>query len=153
MSDPIYLSEYEGLIREVLSTGGEFRLYPRGTSMLPLIRQGRDSVALSALHRPPRKYDILFYQRRDGSYVLHRVKAVTPEGLTLWGDNQHRLETGVREDQIIGYAARIFREEKELDYQSVAYRAYLWLWQSWAVRRVILPIVYRLRRRNNHADN
>lgn len=152
MSERISLAEYDGLIREVLSTGGEFRLYPRGTSMLPLIRQGKDSVALRAMERKPQKYDILFYQRSDGSYVLHRVKEVTGNGMTMWGDNQHMLEHGVTEAQIIGYAARIFREDKEINCQGFGYRLYLWLWQFWVVRRILLPIVYRIRRMKN-AEN
>ena len=149
MSDPIYISEYDELIREVLASGGEFRLYPHGTSMLPLIRQGIDSVALRTLDRPPRKYDILFYQRQDGSYILHRVKEVTKNGLVLWGDNHTMLEYGITEENIIGYAARVFRGETELDCQSLKYRTYLWLWQFKAVRRIILPIAYRLRKEKN----
>lgn len=140
--DPIYLSEYDSLIREVLASGGEFRLYPHGTSMLPLIRQGRDSVALRALDRPARALDILFYQRSDGSYVLHRVKEVTPDGMILWGDNQIMLEYGVTEDQIIGYAARIFRDDNELDCRSFGYRMYLWLWRFKALRKVYLRLAY-----------
>ena len=46
MSDTYSLSEYADIIREVLDSGGEFTLYPRGTSMLPLIVEGRDSVTL-----------------------------------------------------------------------------------------------------------
>ena len=146
MSDPIHLSDYEELIREVLASGGEFRLYPHGSSMLPLLRQGIDSVALRSLNRPPEKFDILFYQRSDGSYVLHRVKEVTPKGLTMWGDNQTMLEFGVSCDQIIGCATRIFRGETELDCQSITYRAYLRLWQFKAIRRILLPIAYHLRK-------
>lgn len=146
MTDPIYIAEYDELIREVLSSGGEFRLYPHGTSMLPLIRQGADSVALRSLDRPPRKYDILFYQRQDGSYILHRVKAVTDKGLILWGDNHTMLEYGVTEAMIIGCAARIFRGEKELNCQSIPYRAYLWLWQFKAIRSLVLPVAYHLRK-------
>ena len=149
MSDPIHLSDYEELIREVLSSGGEFRLYPHGTSMLPLLRQGIDSVALRSLDRPPRKFDILFYKRRDGSYILHRVKEVTKDGLVLWGDNHTMLEYGVTDDMIIGYAARIFRGETELDCQSLWYRLYLRLWQFKAIRRVLLPIAYCLRKEKN----
>ena len=149
MSDPIYLSDYDELIREVLVSGGEFRLYPHGTSMLPLLRQGIDSVALRSLDRPPRKFDILFYQRRDGSYILHRVKDVSKDGLILWGDNHTMLEYGVTEDMIIGYAARIFRGDKELDCQSLRYRLYLWLWQFKAVRRMLLPIAYYFRKEKN----
>lgn len=146
MSESIHLSDYEELIREVLASGGEFRIYPHGTSMLPLLRQGIDSVALRSLDRPPRKFDILFYQRADGSYILHRVKEVTPQGLILWGDNHTMLEYGVSDDMIIGYAAKVFRNDKELDCQSLKYRTYLWLWQFKAIRRVLLPIAYRLRK-------
>ena len=149
MSDPIHLSDYEELIREVLSSDGEFRLYPRGTSMLPLLRQGIDSVALRSLDRPPQKFDILFYKRQDGSYILHRVKEITDKGLILWGDNHTMLEYGITEENIIGYAARIFRGETELDCQSFRYRLYLRLWQFKAIRRVFLPIAYRLRKEKN----
>jgi len=149
LSDPIYIAEYDALIREVLASGGEFRLYPHGTSMLPLIRQGVDSVALRSLTRPPQKFDILFYRRQDGSYILHRVKKVTDKGLILWGDNHTMLEFGVTNDMIIGYAARIFRGETELDCQSLPYRAYLWLWQFKAIRRILLPIAYHLRKEKN----
>ena len=149
MPETIHLSDYEELIREVLATGGEFRLYPHGTSMLPLLRQGIDSVALRSLDRPAQKYDILFYKRQDGSYILHRVKEVTPNGLILWGDNHTMLEYGVTDDMIIGYAARVFRGETELDCQSLPYRAYLWLWQFKAIRRILLPIAYRLRKEKN----
>ena len=149
MSDPIYIAEYDGLIREVLASGGEFRLYPHGTSMLPLLRQGIDSVALRQLDRPPRKFDILFYQRSDGSYILHRVKKVTSDGLIMWGDNQTMLEYGITEKNIIGYAARIFRGEEELNFRSFTYRVYLWLWQFKALRRVLLPIAYHLRKEKN----
>ena len=148
MSDAIHIADYDSLIREVLATGGEFRLYPHGTSMLPLLRQGVDSVALKALDRPPRKYDILFYRRADGSYVLHRVKEVAPEGCILWGDHQFELEYGVGEDQIIGYATRIFRGEDELDCQSLTYRWYLRLWQFKALRSIVLRIAYHLRKEN-----
>ena len=149
MSDPIYIAEYDALIREVLASGGEFRLYPRGTSMLPLIRQGIDSVALRSLDRPPRKFDILFYKRRDGSFVLHRVKEGKAEGLTMWGDNHTMLEYGVTDDMIIGYAARIFRGETELDCQSLRYKLYLWLWQFKAIRNLVLPFAYHLRKEKN----
>ena len=149
MPETIHLSDYEELIREVLATGGEFRLYPHGTSMLPLLRQGIDSVALRSLDRPPRKFDILFYKRQDGSYILHRVKEVTPNGLILWGDNHTMLEYGVTDDMIIGYAARVFRGETELDCQSLRYKLYLWLWQFKAIRRILLPIAYHLRKEKN----
>jgi hypothetical protein len=147
--DSIHIAEYDSLIREVLDSDGEFRIYPHGTSMLPLLRQGIDSVSLRKLDRAPRKFDILFYQRADGSYILHRVKKVTDEGLIMWGDNHTMLEYGVTEDMIIGYAARIFRDETEINCDSFLYRTYLWLWQFMKVRKLVLPTVYKLRERRN----
>lgn len=44
MPETFSLAEYADIIREVLDSGGEFTLFPRGTSMLPLIVEGRDSV-------------------------------------------------------------------------------------------------------------
>jgi len=144
LSEVIHIAEYDSLIREVLDSGGEFRMYPHGTSMRPLIRQGTDSVALEKMKRAPKKNDILFYQRQDGSYILHRVWQVTDQGLTLVGDNQRMLEYGVTESQIIGYVTRIYRGEKELNCDGLWYRGYLWLWQFMVIRRLVLPVTNRL---------
>ena len=40
------LSDAIEIIEEVLDSGGEFLLSPKGTSMLPLIVQGEDQVVL-----------------------------------------------------------------------------------------------------------
>ena len=148
MNEPIQLSDYDGLIREVLASGGQFRLYPRGTSMLPLLRQGRDSVALRRVDSPIQKNDILFYQRPDGSFVLHRVRAVTPDGLTLMGDNQTVPERGVSPDWVIGRVTRIFRDDREVACDGFGYRLYLKLWQFTILRSLLLKL-YHLSERSN----
>ena len=43
----IHMEDLVPIIREVLETGSEFRLYPRGRSMLPTIVEGQDSVMLA----------------------------------------------------------------------------------------------------------
>lgn len=148
MNEPIRLRDYEGLIREVLASGGEFRLYPHGISMLPLLRQGRDSVSLRRVDGPIRKGDILFYQRPDGSFVLHRVRAVTPEGLTMMGDNQTLPEPGVSPDWVIGRVTRIFRDDKEVICDGFGYRLYRRLWQFTISRGLLLKLYHFSERRN-----
>lgn len=148
MNEPIRLRDYEGLIREVLASGGEFRLYPHGISMLPLLRQGRDSVSLRRVDGPIRKGDILFYQRPDGSFVLHRVRAVTPEGLTMMGDNQTLPERGVSPDWVIGRVTRIFRDDKEVICDGFGYRLYRRLWQFTISRGLLLKLYHFSERRN-----
>lgn len=148
MNEPIRLRDYEGLIREVLASGGEFRLYPHGISMLPLLRQGRDSVSLRRVDGPIRKGDILFYQRPDGSFVLHRVRAMTPEGLTMMGDNQTLAERGVSPDWVIGRVTRIFRDDKEVICDGFGYRLYRRLWQFTISRGLLLKLYHLSERRN-----
>lgn len=45
----IKLEQMESTIRKVLTAGGSFSFYPRGTSMQPFIVQGRDKVTLGEI--------------------------------------------------------------------------------------------------------
>ena len=105
------MSEMVGLINEVISDGGEFRLYPKGTSMLPLIIQGKDSVILvkpSLLSIG----DIVLYKRKSGQYVLHRIIKINGDDLVLCGDNQTELEYGITGSDVIAKVSAICKDEK-----------------------------------------
>lgn len=135
------LADYAGTIREVMDSGGEFTLYPRGTSMLPLIVQGRDSVTLVKAEEF-RAGDIAFYQRENGQYVLHRVIGERDGAFTMCGDNQLAPEYGVKPEQIIAKAAYITRKGSKITPRSLTYRLYVLLWRSFFIRRAY----FRLRR-------
>lgn len=96
------LAASEDLIRAVIDGGDPFSFKPYGTSMLPVIREGRDSVSIVRLDGRAQLYDILLYKRPNGKFVLHRVIAVGEEDYTLCGDNRVAIERGVGEDWIIG---------------------------------------------------
>ena len=125
------------VIDEILAGGGEFRLYPKGTSMLPLIVQKRDSVVLSRKQGiPADRYDIAFYRRRDGQFVLHRVMRIEKDGsYTMCGDNQTALEKHIEAEQIIGYVSALYRKDRRLELHSIRYRAYVRLWCLMPIRR------------------
>lgn len=133
------LADYADTIREVMDSGGEFTLYPRGTSMLPLIVQGRDSVTLVKAEEF-RTGDIAFYQRENGQYVLHRVIAADGETYTMCGDNQLAPEYGVKPEQIIAKAAYITRKGSKITPRSLPYRLYVLLWRSFFIRRVYFKL-------------
>ena len=138
------LAEYDETIREVLDSGGAFRIYPRGISMLPLLREGVDSVLLEKPDSALKKGDIAFYRRDDGGYVLHRVIRAG-DSYTMCGDNQLRLETGIEQRHIIGRVCTIYRGDRELSMSGLRYRIYCLLWRSFFIRRVY----FRLRRIKN----
>lgn len=134
------LSEYDETIRFVLENDGEFRLYPRGTSMLPLILQGRDSVVLVKPAGTLRKNDIAFYLRDDKSYVLHRIIKEKDGIYTLCGDNQTTLENGITDRHIIGVVSKIHRKDKLITKNCKGYRLYLFMWQFFVIRRVYFKL-------------
>ena len=141
----MYLSDMIELIREVLDSDGEFRLYPKGVSMLPLIRQQKDSVILKkrvdSPDAPVKKHEIAFYVRENGEFVLHRVMQIEKDGTyTMCGDNQAYWEKGIRPSQIIGYVSRIYKKEKCLATDSLRYRIYLCIWMCMPIRKgIFLP--------------
>lgn len=133
------LSEHIGIITEVLESGGEFTLFPRGTSMLPLIVQGRDSVTLvkSDVYSVG---DIAFYRRADGAFVLHRIVGKKDGTFIMCGDNQLEREFGVFPEQVIGKAVRITRGGRKIGAENIAYRLYKILWKSFLIRRVFFRL-------------
>jgi hypothetical protein len=139
------LGEFDETLRIILESGGEFRFYPKGTSMLPLIVQGRDSAVIVKPKGEIRKGDIVLYLRDDGHYVFHRAVEVTADDITMCGDNQLNLEKGIRRNQVIAVADRLYRGEKQVSFDSFSYRLYCFLWRSFFVRRVF----FKLRRLKN----
>ena len=114
------------VMKEVLQSGGEFRLYPRGTSMMPLLRQGRDSVALVAAHAPFSRGDILLYRRQNGQYVLHRLIDVEGDGsLVFCGDNQSAMEKGITPDAVLARVNALWRDDQRIELSSRRYRTYM----------------------------
>ena len=100
------LSDAESAIREVLDSGGEFEFRPRGTSMLPLIKEGRDSVTIVKPCGRLKRGDVALYKRSNGKFVLHRVIKVLPEEYFMCGDNQAIPERGITDGQIIAVASK-----------------------------------------------
>ena len=132
-----FLADAIEVIEEVLASGGEFRMYPKGTSMLPLIVQKKDSVVLKRnFEIPAKKHDIAFYRRTNGQFVLHRVMKICNDGTyTMCGDNQLALENGILPEQIIAYVETVYGKNGEVKTEGVKYSLYLFLWTKMPVRR------------------
>ena len=82
------LEELLPLIQEEIDSGGKVRFKPRGRSMLPFLKEGRDEVVLVKPPERLKKYEIPFYRRRDGGFVLHRVVGLASDGTYIMcGDN------------------------------------------------------------------
>ena len=121
------LDDLMPLIRERLAAGQTVSFFPNGVSMLPMLRQGRDSVELSPAPERLKKYDLPLYQRDNGQYVLHRVVAVGKD-YTCVGDNQFLLEPGVERRQVIALVTSFTRDGKRVEVTDLRYQIYCRLW-------------------------
>ena len=123
------LEQLMPLIEAQLRQGKCIRYSPKGISMLPMIRQGIDSVVLSPVPERLQKYDLPLYRRASGGYVLHRVVAVG-ECYTCIGDNQLEYEYGVTHAQMIALVTAFYRGGKRYEITNRGYRLYCSFWHN-----------------------
>ena len=97
-------------IVESIKDGGQFVLYPRGTSMNPSIYEGKDCVVLEEIKEPMR-FDIVLYRRKSGQFVLHRIMKIKKGKYTMCGDNQYLFEKGLERQQLIAVVTEIRKED------------------------------------------
>ena len=118
------------LIKERLALGETVKLSPNGTSMLPMLRQGKDSVVLAPVKGNLKKYDLPLYVRQDGQYVLHRIVKAEKGVYTCIGDNQFALEPGVKQEDVIAYVSDFYRGDKKYSVKSFVYKMYVCFWHN-----------------------
>ena len=117
------------LISERLAAGQSVCISPRGTSMQPMLRQGRDTVTLSAPSARLSRYDLPLYRRSDGHYVLHRIIRVG-DTYTCIGDNSFVREHGIAHEQVIAVVTSFTRKGKEYSISHRPYRFYCRIWHG-----------------------
>ncbi|MBQ9813434.1 MAG: S24/S26 family peptidase [Thermoguttaceae bacterium] len=120
-----------------------------GTSMYPMLRDRKDVVYLKKLSAPPKKYDVVLFQRNSGAYVLHRVVGVEPDGTCVFcGDNQTVLERISDSNQLVAIVQSFQRGCLKIVCQhSIYYRLFSRILTKTRSLRVMLSIVKRIIRK------
>ena len=99
-------------IEDVLSLNRKYIGPTVGVSMLPLLKNRRDTVVIEAKTERLKPLDVALYKRGD-AYVLHRVIAVKEDGYIIRGDNCYADEN-IPEDWVIGVLTEFFRKGKHV---------------------------------------
>lgn len=127
--------------RTLLAAGETLSLPVQGSSMAPFLVHRRDAVWLSAPKDPLRVGEVALYQRRDGSYLLHRICRVEGDRFTMVGDAHTVTEPGVSREQIFAVVTGVRRKGKELRPGSLWWEFFARVW----VRVIPLrPAILRL---------
>ena len=83
------IDAYMPVLRELLAQGRSVSLTVTGESMSPFLRHGRDQIRLEGVTAPPKRGDMVLFQRRNGQYIMHRILRRLPDGnYALIGDGQ-----------------------------------------------------------------
>ena len=142
----VSLDDLMPLIQERLAEGQQVRLSPQGVSMLPMLRQGKDTVVLSPAPEQLCRYDLPLFRMDNGKYVLHRVIRAG-KTYTCRGDNLYSAEYNIRPDQILAVVTGFSRNGKMYSTRSLVYRLYCQIWVGiFPVRRFVYRVKRRLRR-------
>lgn len=122
-------------IERLLNEGRTVKMTPQGSSMLPFIRGGEDSVTLLKAENP-KVGDILLCRLNGNIYVLHRLIRINEDTFTLRGDGNIQGEEMCKREDAIGRVISIERPDgrpKRLT------RGSLWQW-LYPYRRILLKI-------------
>ena len=135
LPNEILLAEAGALLAE----GRDVELMVKGNSMLPFLVDERDSVRL---RKQPdvEKGEIVLAQIAPGRYVLHRVRAVEGERLTLMGDGNLRGTESCKKSDVLGTVVEIIRQG---DRRHRPGKGRWWQWLK-PLRRYILFIYRRI---------
>lgn len=123
---------------DILSSGAIFPLVVTGSSMLPFLKEGRDTVRLQRTDNLY-KGQIVFFRRLTGGFTLHRIRRIYPDGrLLINGDAQDWCEI-IHRDQVLAGVISITRNNRNIDpngvvstilrafwYPTRAFRPYIW---------------------------
>ena len=115
-----------------------------GTSMLPLLKEGRDLVELESCSQERlKKGDVVLYKKNDGTLVLHRIiKTENGEFFTVLGDHQFKNAERVNKNQIIAVACGFFIKGRYVNEKTRWYRLYKKIWLcNLNFRRIILAVL------------
>lgn len=135
----------EPLLTEVarlVSEGERVSLRTKGSSMLPFITGGRDSVIL-VKPETLKVNDIVLARVSTGNIVLHRVVSVEGERLTLMGDGNICGCESCRRADVMAKAVAIVRNDRTVDCTSPAHVFKARVWRMLKPLRRYLLAVYR----------
>ena len=110
-------------IEEIIRLNGKYVGPTMGVSMLPMLKEGRDTIIVSAKTNRLKRLDVALY-KRDGKYILHRVLQPIDGGYIIRGDNCYEDEN-IPEDAVFGVLTEFFQKDKHTFVDDKKYLKYV----------------------------
>lgn len=138
----------EDFFREIITQINrkkEVKILAKGNSMLPFIRNMRDSIVLSLLRERFKIGDVVLARTNTGSFVIHRIEMIEGTCVTLRGDG-NICETEIcNANDILADVIKVIRNGKTIRKDSIKWKMMRMMPSNRFMRRVFLGIYKRLK--------
>ncbi|MGN0468822.1 MAG: nucleotidyltransferase family protein [Acutalibacteraceae bacterium] len=121
-------SETVRLMEKEIALGKQVKLIVTGHSMTPFLADGRDEVLLEKMKEKPRVGDIVFYRRKNGRFILHRVVKIKENCFYAVGDAQSIKEGPIENKQIIAVCTGAVRKGKKIGKSNFVWQFFEKIW-------------------------
>jgi signal peptidase len=106
--------EYVSVLKQLTDDGREVSMRIAGNSMAPFLSHERDTIFFRKPEAKLKKGDMVFFKRRNGQYIMHRIHHVKPDGYYIVGDAQCMIEGPVAGEQIFAVVTKVIRKGKTI---------------------------------------
>ena len=152
MTRTVDTNVFVSTLKELTEQGKEVSLLISGNSMSPFLVHQRDSILFKKPDRQLRRGDMVFYQRENGQYIMHRIYRVRPEGYYMVGDAQTAIEGPLKESQIFAVITKVERKGKWIGPENFWWKFFAHVWiRMVPIRRYVLK-VYSVLMRKEQSD-
>lgn len=104
---------YIPMLKELVEEGKEVSMMISGSSMNPFLIHQRDYILMKKPQELLKPGDMVFFQRKDGVYVMHRIHHMDQEGkLYIIGDAQTKMEGPIDQEQVFAIVTKVQRKGK-----------------------------------------
>ena len=132
-------------IEELVKTQGAYIGPTVGVSMLPMLKNRRDTIVVRVKTERLKPLDVALY-KRDDAYVLHRVISPIDGGYLIRGDNTYTDEW-IPEEDVFGVLTEFFRKDKHYFCTDKKYLRYAKRRvKTYKIRRFFVQIKGKIRR-------
>lgn len=136
--------QYVSMLRSLVEEGKDVPLLISGSSMTPFLVHHRDTILFGQPDRTLRKGDMVFYQRLNGQFVMHRIWKVKPDGYYIVGDAQTEIEGPVKREQIFALVKKVQRKGKWIGPENFWWKFFEKVWINMVPVRPVLRRMYGL---------
>lgn len=130
--------EYVSVLKECIEQGKETGMMVVGNSMSPFLVHERDYIFFKQPQNELQKGDMVFFQRANGQYVMHRIWKVKKGMYYVVGDAQQEIEGPIGREQIFAIITKVKRKGKIIEAGDLCWEFFEHIWINLVPARRVL---------------